>query len=289
MAPGKAIGVETPSIEGPTVLLDEPKRLVPVADAVTAVVPETETTSRRPSPIPSVAAEGLPVNRKGRPLTPVVGQAIKGALHAPTDAAAEVPAATNRVGPARPPTLEVHPTPKVDVGVPRNEATVRLARLGPTPVVPACARPFRPAKAVVTGVEGTKAIIRPVGPARHGATFAATGGPDVEEPKGSAIGAPILRAMEALISGPVGQPAAVATDVGTEVGPSAGRPEVEATNGLDIPSAVGRATVAAVPHAVTEKGTDPSVPVVGRTALPTIMTQEARVGGEVGLTIPAIG
>lgn len=203
------------------------------------MVPEAEAVGRRPSPASAVATEGLPVDRLGRPLAPVVGQAVEGALHAPADAAAEVPAAAYRVGPTRSPALEAHPTPEVDVGVPRHEAPVRLARPGSTPVVPASARTLRPAKAVVAGVEGTKTVVRPVGPARHGPTLAAQGETDVEEPKGGAIGAPVLRAMEAVVGGPIGRPPTLATNVGAEVGSPSWRPYVDATYALDVPSAVG--------------------------------------------------
>lgn len=63
LAPGQAIGIEAPCVEGAALLLDGPKRLRAVADAVAAVVPEAKALGRRAGPVPSVATDGVPVDR----------------------------------------------------------------------------------------------------------------------------------------------------------------------------------------------------------------------------------
>lgn len=68
MASRKAIGVEAPSVEGATLLLDGTKGLRAVAHAVAPVLPETEAQGRGPGPVPSVAADGVPVDRLLPPL-----------------------------------------------------------------------------------------------------------------------------------------------------------------------------------------------------------------------------
>lgn len=52
---------------------------------------------------------------------------------------------------------------------------------------------------------------------------------------------------------------------------------------------MGRATGATVPYAKAKEGTDPAIPVIGGATFPAIATQEARVGGELGVAIPTVG
>lgn len=141
----------------------------------------------------------------------------------------------------------------------------------------------------MAGVERTKAVVRTVRTPRHGAKVPTPGVPDVEQTKGGTVGASVPSAVETVVGGRVGRAATTATDVSAEVCPSAGRQEVDATEAVDVLPPVGRAPRATIPHAEAEQGADPSVPVLGRATLPAVATQEARISGELGVAVPAVG
>lgn len=285
---GQTVGVEAPSVVGAAVLLDGSVGRRPTVDELTAVIPVAGVVTARAVVGPTSTPSKPTRHREMAPLTPLAAQQIEAALHESRNATAEATARRDLPRAMGAPTLEANPGPKMDTCVRWLETAILPTRPRPTTVVTASARRVRPTEPLVTGVKGPPVVIQTKRPAGHQPAVTAAHGAEVEDTKGRTLSAPVLRTMEAIIGRRVSRTESLTpTEVGTKVVPTARTVLPHAAEPLNGARSVGQPAEPTIPHAKTKERADPTVSVGRRATVPPIATLNARVGGEVGVALPA--